>query len=376
LEIRDNILTYRKAPTMRDIADRCGVSRATVSRALSNNTEQQSEETIARIRAVAQEMGYDPVRGLGATRLAFRQYGVPVLNYAMGMFFSHGTFISSNYFIKMQRGILDAIHNTDFEIYTSDWYTVETSGVLPMAYRKGDIDGIVTMAQQSHWSDTLQILRSDPSFATRPIVGLVEHLDGCSGVYPEHFSGAYDAAKYLLELGHRKFLHYIGGIPEHPRSVEMVRMSAFTRACSEEGLDADTVLTRVRRNADDREESTHLLLRAIADNPDATAIIAHDDEQAVWIFETLIRNGYRVPEDFSLLGFDDTDPVFDARHENILSTVRLPLVDIGREGTRLLIRQITGGERPDVEITVPTELVVRMSTASPHGSANNLKVSV
>jgi LacI family transcriptional regulator len=364
---------------MRDIAQRCGVSRATVSRALSNNTNQQSEETIARIRTVAQEMGYDPVRGLGATRLAFRQYGVPVLNFAIGMFFSHGSFISSNYFIKMQRGILDAIRNTNFEVYTSDWHTVETSGVLPVAYRKGDIDGVVTMAQQSHWSDALHLLRSDPSFASRPIVGLVEHLDGCSGVYPEHFSGAYDAAKYMLELGHRTFLHYIGGIPDQPRSVEMVRWSAFAQACSEEGLDANIALTRVKRNADDREESTRLLLSALADNPDATAIIAHDDEQAVWIFETLVRNGYRVPEDFSLLGFDDTDPIFDTRHENILSTVRLPLVDIGREGTSLLIKQITGEAESDVEITVPTELTVRMSTAPPRNPVvhpHMVKISV
>ncbi len=68
----------------------------------------------------------------------------------------------------------------------------------------------------------------------------------------------------------------------------------------------------------------------------------------------------------SLVGFDDTEAVTDEFGENILTTVRLPLLEIGREGTKLLVRQIMGEEKEQKEIVLPVKLVVRKSTTRPN----------
>jgi DNA-binding LacI/PurR family transcriptional regulator len=100
-----------------------------------------------------------------------------------------------------------------------------------------------------------------------------------------------------------------------------------------------------------------------------TAVISRQDEQAVHLHNTLVSAGFRVPEDISLVGSDDTHVIIGDAKENILTTVRLPLVEIGREGANLLIHRVLGEEPEDRDVILPVELIVRGSTAPPRKRA-------
>jgi LacI family transcriptional regulator len=100
-------------------------------------------------------------------------------------------------------------------------------------------------------------------------------------------------------------------------------------------------------------------------NPQVTAILAPNDPAAVLMHFLLTREGWRVPEDISLVGFDDTEPLYNAEDDNILTTVRMPLEEAGAVAARLLTDRIEGREPHDRQIVLPTELIVRGTTAAP-----------
>lgn len=100
-------------------------------------------------------------------------------------------------------------------------------------------------------------------------------------------------------------------------------------------------------------------------HPEITAFLAPNDASAHLAYDLFSRLGLRVPDDISLVGFDDTEPLYNAEGDNILTTVRLPLEELGRESARLLIARITRSEPEQREIMLPTELVIRGTTTPP-----------
>lgn len=354
---------------MRDVAERCGVSRATVSRVFSNNREHQSEATIKRVLEVAREMGYDPDRFQGARRLVSSQYGQSTLSHIIGVFFRHHGFSQSTYFHRLLQGILYTLDQTNFEACTSDWRRVQLSKSLPAVYRRGDIDGIVTMAQTESWFYIHQFLRREPHFGDRPVVGLIEPLQFCSAVYPNNVSAGYQLMKHLLDLGHRHILQFYDKDLVDDTVVKHQRMKGFWMALQEKGLELPKHLPLGKRSLSEgsiyHPSNETLLLKMLEKHPEITAIIGFEDTHAGEIHNILVRNGYRVPEDISLAGFDDTEPILGALGRNTLTTVRLPLTEIGMEGTKLLVRRITGKEKKDKDIVLPTELIVRTTTGPP-----------
>lgn len=356
-------------PTMADIAKRCGVSRASVSRAFRNNRNHQSEETIQRILDVAREMGYDPNRYHSARRLASSKYGRTELNRVLGFFFFHFNGSESGYFMKMLQGVLGALKEQDFEIQTGDGARMRERNELPPTYRRGDIDGIVTTSQAEGWQPVQDMLRSEPNFGDRPVVGLVEPLKGCSAVYPDNYAGGRAAITHLLDLGHRRIAHFHCANSDAPTDVHAVRLKAYRDVLRERDLDPRQCLTYTPWKPAQREESRTALKELLASHPEITAVVAHDDQHAVFVHDTLRDMGLRVPEDISLISYDDTEIISDGRGNNILTTVHLPLVEIGTEGTLLLIRRVLGEETENRDIMLPTKLIVRRTTAPPRNTA-------
>ena len=103
----------------------------------------------------------------------------------------------------------------------------------------------------------------------------------------------------------------------------------------------------------------------LREHPEITAVLAMNDASALRAWALLEREGIRVPRDVSIVGFDDTDPKLDADGRNLLTTVRLPLEELGREAARQLVGAITGRTKREEPVILPTELVVRGSTAVP-----------
>jgi DNA-binding LacI/PurR family transcriptional regulator len=354
------------SPRIVDIANRCGVSVATVCRALQGNGR-QSQATIDLVVNTAKEMGYDPARSHAARRLISQRFGQRIMNSMIGMWFVRETMGQSNYLLSVWRGVLEAVSKTDFEVCTCDVWRVEDKRELPGAYRKGDIDGILTMAQAAHWGLPLSLLHDDPNFADRPIVGLVEHLDGGSGVYADNAASGRIVMSHLLDLGHRFIAHFEWGDElDFPTSVHTLRLAAYRETFELRGLSLDRLFPLGWKfGANYRDRSAKRFIEAIRAHPEITAVIAHNDQQAGEVYDALLTAGYRVPQDISLISYDDTDPIIDDHRENMLTSIRLPLMDIGREGTNLLLRRILGEETEDRDIVLPVELMVRKSTGPP-----------
>ncbi len=351
--------------TLKDIAEECGVNVGTVSRALRSDSR-LSKTTIDRIRASARAMGYDASRNHAARRLAMSRFGQPVLNNMAGMFFHHGGFCQSAYFFKVLQGVLDTISKLEFELCTSDQAAVATRNELPINYRRGDVDGVVMISQAENAELAVRLLREEFAYGEKPIVGLVEHIPGCSGVYSDDYQSGRMVAEHLIRLGHRRILHYHNlGADSRPNDAHVLRLNATRDALCEAGLKPDEVLFTHDWLYDYKSQSATDLLAALKEHREITAIIAHDDEQAAEIHTILTEAGYCVPDDISLISYDDTVAVPGPDGLNILTTVRLPLVEIGKEGTKLLIRRILGEETEDRDIVLPTELIVRGSTAIP-----------
>lgn len=368
--IQDKKLNGSATPGIREIAERCGVSTATVSRALRNDTSQQSAETIERIIRVAREMGYDPSRTRAARRLVLRHSDKPVINHTIGLMFVHGRGERlATYFMRILEGILAVAGQTDFEVQITDVMRIQGTSVLPMGYRSGEIDGILTPGPLTNPFSVLELLRNEPGFGNRPVVGMVEHIDGCSGVYSDNFSVGWTAITHLLDLGHKHILHFASP-KESASDAHTLRLQAYRQAVINRGIDPDKALIFCDWVFGDRflESSTETLIEFLRHHPEVTAIIARHDMHAGDIYNALISMGYRVPEDISIIGSDDTDPVIEDR-TNILSTVRLPLVEVGKAATEMLIRRILGEEPEDRDICLPVELVLRRSTAPPRSLA-------
>lgn len=350
-----------RPPTMRDIAQACGVNQSTVSRALHRD-KRLGQATIDRITAIAEELGYDPMRNQAARRLASMRHGHQMLNNTIGLFFYHKGFSQSAYFTRIHQGILNAISEVDFEIYTSDQFKVTKNLEIPAAYRRGDIDGILAVVEQFWWDKTMSLLRAEPNFGNRPVVGLVDPTPGASSVYADNFGAGRAVAEHLLDLGHRYIMHFHGADKSSPLT-HARRLAAIYESFSRRGLDPDKYLVNAPVVEGDPPLRGIEVVKALKSRPEVTAVIAHDDEQAAALYDTLKNAGIRVPADVSLVSYDDTDVILDAHGNNILTTVRLPLFEIGRQGTLLLVRRILGQEPNDLHIEMPTELIVRGSTA-------------
>ncbi|MHB9134264.1 MAG: LacI family DNA-binding transcriptional regulator [Armatimonadota bacterium] len=354
---------FTKPVTVIDIARRCGVHKSTVQRALSGDP-QISPITTERIRLIAAEMGYDANHHLGARRLAFRKHGKQVMNRVIAAFFPPD-FYQRNYFLEIFRGMLDVIAKEHYELSIS--VTIENDP-LPHSVLSGEVDGVIAFIIPEFGDHMVQKLRTAPNFGTRPIVSLLFAIDGCVGVTTDEIGNAYQAAAHLLDLGHRHLLHFFHD-DQPPNYQHSLRLQGLRLAYLDRGLAPDTFLHfkygdwRIHW----RERYTQPTLDALKQHPQTTAIVAPNDLFATAIADDLRAHGLRIPDDISLVGFDDTDPLYDAQNNNILTTVRLPLEELGREAVHLMLRNLASPSATPEQVILPSTLVVRGSTAAPRG---------
>lgn len=329
--------------TMEQIAQAAGVSLTTVSHALSGKRPVRPE-TAARIHRLIDELGYVP--DAGARRLQSgrsRTIGLAVPD------------VSHWYFGRIARGVEEAADDADHGLLIAS--TVNADPRRERRYlnmlRTRAVDGLVYAASRSSadLDELVQHARRSPLvLADDRIPG----LEDVPSVTTEVHEGALAAARLLRDLGHTRVVA-VTGYPGLTSTLERTRalQAVFPGALSFAG--------------DFEEESGHrIVTEVLAAGVRFTAVFAHNDLMAVGAVRALRDAGLRVPEDVSVIGFDDIDV---ARMVTpALTTVRKDMVEVGRHSGRLLLAQLTGGERPD-SVVLPTELVVRGSTAPPPPAA-------
>ena len=326
--------------TIREVARAAGVSVATVSRVV-NATGQVTEETERRVRDAIRRLEYVPhsgARSLTTRRTLLIGVVLPEM---------HGDFFS-----EIIRGIDRVARPAGYHLLVSGSHSdpAETTAVLEALH--GRIDGLILMMPGPGLGRLDRNLpRRTPAILLNG-AGETAHAT----LRVDNRRGARLAVDHLLDLGHRAIAHVRG--PEGNADAAE-RLLGYREALAARGGAADP---RLELPGDFREESGYLAGERLAElvrRP--TAIFAANDAMAIGCLAALRSRGLEVPEDLSLVGFDD---VPNARYLTpALTTVRVPLAEVGGRATERLLRMLSDPAEGDVEdeVVVPT-LSIREST--------------
>jgi DNA-binding LacI/PurR family transcriptional regulator len=337
--------------TLRDIARELGVTESTVSRALLGRSTLKSE-TIQRVRDAAEKMGYVP--NLVARSLVSRHTGMiglalPSLDYAHGEFFSR--LFEGIERAAAQRGAILLLF--PFQELTKTGFGYESL-----------LDGMIILGP-------LKSPRGPEMQMTKPAVLLDQRLKGMPSVFSDNRGGAEAAVNRLIKLGHRRIL-FVGGPEEHPTVRERLRgaMDAV-RASQITGVELKAVHVDWRKDLEAgraaiREAAARFGKERNNGNGWAfTGILAANDMLAVGAILELKDKGLRVPEDVSVIGFDDCILCDIVRPT--LSSVRQQASEMGAAAVEMLYGRI-GKHSTNVKETWETTLVERGSTGPAPGT--------
>ena len=331
--------------TIREIADRAGVSIATVSRVL-NGRGDVADETRELVSRIIRENGYTAnrsARGLSAGRTGLAGVLVPLVYPA--------------YFAGILAGAAEALSEQGLQIVlspTGGEHEREVSLLDRLMH--GTTDGAVVVLPEES-SDELERLLDDGYHfvVVDPRLPLDDRIPSVSAA---HMSGADQAMRHLLGLGHRRIAAIVG--PSGWVASDD-RRRGYHAALAAAGILPDPALEA----ESDFEISGGVRAAGefldLADPP--TAIFAFNDNLAIGAIQAAQARGLRVPDDLSVVGFDDVE------HATIvtptLTTVRQPLAEMGRTAVSLLVRLLERQRFETLHVELGTRLVVRESTAPP-----------
>lgn len=325
--------------TIEDVAARAGVSIATVSRVV-NGRYGVSARTIEMVQGVIDELGYES--SLVARSLRSQRTNIVAILVSGIEPFS----------AELLKGAARALQDTDFEliVYSGGMSGREGWERRSMSRLSGTLaDGIILV--------TPTVVDVNTS---RPVVAVDPHVGGSSlpTVTSQNFEGGRAATRHLLELGHRR-IAFLGGRTDLESARR--REAGYREALAEAGIDFDPDLVRIGGFT---EESAEVPARELLTlDPRPTAVFAANDLSAIQILRTAGELGLSVPDDVSVVGFDNIP-------ESALTTPPLTTVDqsiqaLGEEAVRLVLDLIEHPDRVEAEpaqVTLPTALVVRAST--------------
>lgn len=324
---------------IRFIAAKAGVSPATVSRVL-NGSKPVSEAVRSRVMAEVEKYGYRP--NMLARALIIRKsnlLGVVTPNVSS---YFHARMIASIEETAARRGYNVIVTNVSTD------YDREKESVRIFAERQ--VDGIILMHENS-----AEELRELMDIAGMPIVVASANSKDCPlpTVGIDDRRAAYDAASFLLRLGHLD----IGAIFNDCYSLNVLRREGFYDALRQSGIEPNPQWIRVGecRIRAGRE----LVSQIFSGSSRPTALLCVSDEQAVGTVNALMELGYRVPEDVSVMGMDDVELCTVLRPT--LTTVRQPIEAIGEKACTLLLEWLSTGVIPQAVI-FPHMLIARGST--------------
>jgi DNA-binding LacI/PurR family transcriptional regulator len=348
--------------TLLDVARACGFSVSTVSIVLSEAPLSQNvaEKTRQQIRAMAQQLGYHPDAFARSLRRR-RSQTIGVLAYDL----------SDPYCIPIVRGIQEGLQPASYLPLLMDAQTQRGlfDSYLQMILERR-AEGVIVIAS---WVFDETNLLSDIQKNNVPIVIVSRDLTerGVSSVLVDNEAGGALAMRHLEELGHRK-IAVIRGPEEMFDSAP--RWAGVQSAAAAAGVTFDPRLVFQLPNLVDPtsgfEGGLDCARRMLASGLLFTAVLAFDDLTALGVVRGLLGAGLRVPEDCTVLGFDDVLPAEVATPG--VTTIRQPLREMGLMAAEWVLEAIKAREQRREQTLrlhrAPPELVVRMSSAGPPAS--------
>jgi LacI family transcriptional regulator len=329
--------------TIGDVADRAGVSIATVSRVV-NGRYGVATETHERVMAVIDDLGYES--SLVARSLRSQRTNV------IGILVADIEPFSA----ELLKGAARALHGSDFElvVYAAGQHDTEGWERRYLSRLAGTLtDGTILV------TPTVIDVASN-----QPVVAVDPHVGGSSlpTIDSQNFEGARAMTEHLIDLGHRR-IAFLAGRPDLESARR--REAGYRAALDGAGIAFDPQLVLVGGFKEETAEApARELLRR---DPRPTAIFAANDQMAIQTMRTAAELGVRVPDDVSIAGFDNIPE--SALTSPPLTTVDQSIQALGHEAVRTLLSLIDDPDGNDplhpIHITLPTELVIRSTTAPP-----------
>lgn len=303
--------------TISDVAKKAGVSRSTVSRVLNNQIRYVREETRWAVLEAAKELGYRP-NSIARTLKTKKSHCIGVIT----------DDIDTPFLPSMLKGIEQYAFSRGYSaLVCNSGYELEKQKAYIEMLAQRHIDGII-FAASFVYSYTQDLI--NPGL---PIIYAYSHSPQKTknSVISDDFNGAQLAVRHLLELGHRR-IGYING----PKNVipSQDRIRGYAHALHKNGIEFDDSL--VKYGQWEESASGYLAAQELLSLEDApTAIFAANDVMAAGVINAVVHSGLRVPDDISVIGYDDRDIATFLKPA--LTTVRLPMSEIGSTAARLLI---------------------------------------
>lgn len=333
-------------PTLEQVAAEAGVAKSTASKVL-NDRPNISPQTRHRVQEAMARLGYTPSTG---PRAAGRARSICLVFRTL----------TDIYGFRVLQGVLEAARDHGVELVV-DALDVASGGPEPLSstwvqrQAAAQRAGVILVTSELSPAQRALLRRHD-----LPVVHIdpIDPLDGVQSVASTNFAGGMQAAQHLLDLGHRR-IAFAGGTPRSMPVRE--RHQGYLAALTAGGGDVDQGLVRLRGFGYEAGVDMATELLTLPKPP--TAIFAATDAAALGVLEAARRHGLRVPEDLSVVGFDDTYAAMVSAPA--LTTVRQPIIDMGRVAVRILLDDANHLRGDFSHMQLSTQLIVRESTAAP-----------
>ena len=344
-----------KKVTLKEVAARSGVSLATACRVLTNNGYPVSEEIRERVLNAARELHY-------------HTNGAPALANEVAVVIPT---VSNLFYTALITGVESVLAKENYSALVYDMDSIPAAGadefILQSALSKG-VRGIIAASPRMYGVLHRNVQRLKDQRVAVTLADCPVSANDFSSIFYDYKRGATLGAEYLIKMGHRRIAY--AGMPLE-RESRSLRVQGFREAIQAAGLTEERcpVLTyQGERMRDNRqiEAGAEMAEQILQMMPRPTAVFAMNDMVAFGMLRCFRRERVRVPEEISVLGFDDSP--FAELVTPGLTTVRVQSEQMGRMAAMLLLETIRGPGRNAVQLSIEPGIVERETAARPGGS--------
>jgi len=327
-------------PTIKDVARKAGVSVATVSRII-NGLDGYSEETRTAVMKVVYELGYR--RNAVAANLKIKK------THTIGVLMPR---IDTGFYTEILNGIEDTAHKNNYSVIICNTGNsgIRTTEYLNVLYER-QVDGIIACSMSPKEDFDKNMLATHiPSI----LVSTLSYRCALPYVRVDDYQASYAAVSYLIKNGHKKIAMLSGPLTDPIAGLQ--RFNGYKQALTDNNIDInEKIIKYCDFNFETGKKSMRELLK---ENDEFTAIFAVCDTVAVAALSVAYENNIKVPDDFSIIGYDNTKEASMCIPP--LTTLAQPLSEMGEKAFNMILKKIT--TKSEVESIIMPYTIVERAT--------------
>lgn len=342
-----------KRVTIKDVARQAGTSYQTVSRVI-NDKPDVSTATRQRVLEVIEQLNYRP--SMAATSRANPKTNIVAV--AVSPYNEYLLYEGDPHLLRLIHGVDHALALRNYSLLLSTIHFTNDNAIESRLLNRQLADGVIIRLSMYDYGRAATLL-AEKGYPV-VVIGYTQNPD-IPAIRSDDENGGYTQTQHLLALGHRN-IGIISGPEDDPATA--MRRQGLERAMTSSGWDAHAMPAAV---GDYTVASGYRAMsQLIEEAPELTAIVAFSDTMAIGAMQWLQQNGYRIPRDISIVGYDDIPNA--QRQATPLTTIRIPSMDEGQHAVRILFDLIENRKLQSKKVVLPVHLVSRNSTTVPRES--------